>query len=409
MPFGTMATDRYVGIDYDRMRKYRLKRTQEQMKKDGIDLLMTWDPYSIRYTTGAYVTVPNRFATAQCVMVPAEGDPYAYVLASFNPFALQEDMPWMKKKVWSNLGSIRFAKHTGDLHKYKTAINTIMDENKIKNPVVGLDGCINQLLVGALLEEMGIKNYKDATTTMFKARSIKNQDEIACMKMATKMADAAFADIADAIRPGIRECDIVGIGMKKFYELGADEAQEFVVASGPRTNPLYVDFTDRIIGVGDLIAVDVNGNSFNGYKSCYYRTFCCGTATQQQQDGFKIAKDMLYDGMEQVKPGNKLSDITAAWPKTPELWGFDDWQHCRGFVLGHGLGLSLHEGPEMFWPWYMAEDEVLEEGMVMAIETYYGPKGGNWGVRLEEEVVVTKDGFELITNFPVDGIINCWR
>jgi Xaa-Pro dipeptidase len=256
---------------------------------------------------------------------------------------------------------------------------------------------------------MGITNYIDGTSTMFRARAIKNQDEIACMRMATNMADAAFADIADAIRPGLRECDIVAIGMKKFYEMGADETQEFVVASGPRTNPLYIDYTDRSIGAGDLIAVDVNGNSFNGYKSCYYRTFSCGKASQEKKDGFKIAKDMMYDGMAQVKAGNHLSDITGAWPKTPEMWGFDDWQNCRGFVLGHGLGLSLHEAPEMFWPWYIAEDVQLEEGMVMAIETYYGPKGGDWGVRLEENIVVTKDGYELLTKFPIDGIIECWR
>jgi Xaa-Pro dipeptidase len=315
----------------------------------------------------------------------------------------------MKNKVWSNLGSIRFATNTGDLAKYKKAINTIMDENGMKNPKVALDGCVNQFLVAQLLKEMGITNYIDGTGTMFRARAIKNQDEIACMKMATNMADAAFADITDAIRPGLRECDIVGIGMKKLYEMGADEVQEFVCASGPRTNPLYIDFTDRSIAPGDLIAVDINGNSFNGYKSCYYRTFCCGKATQEQKDGYKIARDMMYDGMAKVKAGNHITDITAAWPKTPEMWGFDDWQNCRGFVLGHGLGLSLHEGPEMFWPWYIAENETLEEGMVMAIETYYGPKGGNWGVRLEEEIVVTKDGYELITKFPVDELMECWR
>lgn len=409
MPHGTMSSDRYVGIDYDRMRKYRLKRTQDQMKQDGIDLLISWDPYTIRYTTGAYVTVPNRYMSASSVMVPAEGDPYAYVLASFSPFALQQQMPWMKGKVWSNLGSIKFAQETAAFGKYKTALLNIIDENKMTKPLVALDGCVNESLFKQFLAENGVSKIVNGTHTMFKARAIKNPDEIACMKMAAKMANAAFSDIADAIRPGIRESELVGIGMKKLYELGADEVQEFVCASGPRTNPLFIDYTDRIIDAGDLIAVDINGNSFNGYKSCYYRTFCCGKASQDQKDGYKIALDMMYDGIKQIKPGNKVSDIIAAWPKTPEMWGYDDWQHCRGFVLGHGLGLSLHEGPEMFWPWYLAEDISLQQGMVMAIETYYGPKGGDWGVRLEEEVVVTGDGYEVITKFPVDQLPECWR
>ena len=84
----------------------------------------------------------------------------------------------------------------------------------------------------------------------------------------------------EAIRPGIRECDLMGIGAKRLYELGADEVQEFVIASGPRTNPLHIDFTDRQVRPGDLVVIDINAACFQGYKSCYYRTFCCGRATQ---------------------------------------------------------------------------------------------------------------------------------
>jgi len=410
MPYGTMASDRYVGVDYDRMRKYRLQRTQDQMKKDGIELLISWDPYTIRYTTGAYVTVPNRYMLASSVIIPAEGDPYAYVLASFSPFALQEQMPWMKGKVWSNLGSIKFAQTTDALVRYKDAIKKVLDENQLRNPVVALDGCVNDTLFKAFLAENGITEIRNGTHTMFNARAIKNPDEIACMKHAAKNADAAFADIADAIRPGVRECELVGIGMKKLYDLGCDEAQEFVCSSGPRTNPLFVDFTDRIIGPGELVCVDINGNSYNGYKTCVYRTFSCGKASQEQKDGYKIALDMLNDGINQVKPGNTTRDIVKHWPKSPEFWGYDDWQHCRGFALGHGLGLSLHESPEMFWPWYLPKEQELEVGMVMAIETYYGPKVGKWGgVRLEQQVVVTEDGFELINQFPIDELTECWR
>jgi Xaa-Pro dipeptidase len=341
-------------------------------------------------------------------MIPVEGDPYAYVLASFSPFALQEQMPWMKGKVWSNLGSIKFAQTTEALGRYKDAINKVLDENKMKNPVVALDGCVNETLFKAFLAENGITKVVNGTHTMFNARAIKNEDEIACLKMAAKMADAAFVDIADAIKPGVRECELVGIGMNRLYALGSDETQEFVCASGPRTNPLFVDFTDRIVDAGDLLCIDVNGASYNGYKTCYYRTFSCGKASQEKKDGYKIALDMMYDGIKQVKPGNKVSDLVSVWPKTPELWGYSDWQHCRGFVLGHGLGLALHEAPEMFWPWYIPQDTVFEEGMHMAIETYYGKKGGSWGVRLEEQLVVTKDGYEVITNFPVDELTECW-
>ena len=410
MPYGTMATDRYVGIDYDRMRKYRLKRTQEQMKKDSIDLLITWDPYSIRYTTGAYVTVPNRYASAQCAIIPVEGDPWAFVLASFDPFALQGQMPWMKGKVQSALGSIKFANKIQELPKYVNAIENILAENNMsKDIMVGLDGCGGELLFAELLNSIGIKNYCNATDTMFLARAIKNQDEIACLRYSCHMADAAFADIADAIRPGIRECDLVGIGMKKLYEMGADECLEFVCASGPRTNPLFIDFTDRAIAPGELICVDINGASFQGYKTCYYRTFSCGKASQGQKDAYKRCHDEMYAAIEKIKPGVTTSEIVSVWPTDSKEFGYSSWQHCRGFYLGHGLGLGLQEGPKMFWNWNYGENEVLQEGMVLAMETYYGPKGAGYGIRLEEDIVVTKDGYELLTKFPVDGIVECWR
>ncbi len=410
MPYGTMASDRYVGIDYDRMRKYRLARTQEQMKKDGIDLLISWDPYTIRYTTGAYETVPNRAAAAQCVIVPVEGDPWAFVLASFDPFALQRQMPWMKGKVQSALGSIKFAKSTAELPKYVKAINEIMEENGMsKDIVIGLDGCAGELLFTELLREMGLNNYRNATSCMFHARSIKNEDEIACLRYSCHMADAAFADIADAIRPGIRECDLVGIGMKRLYEMGADECLEFVCASGPRTNPLFIDFTDRAIAPGDLVCVDINGASFQGYKTCYYRTFSCGKASQAQKDAYKRCRDELYAAMALIKHGARTSEVVAPWPTDPRTVGHESWQNCRGFYLGHGLGLGLQEGPEMFWNWNTGLNEELKEGMVLAIETYYGPPGSGFGIRLEEDIVVTKDGYELLTKFPVDELTECWR
>jgi Xaa-Pro dipeptidase len=404
-----MATDRYIGINFARMREYRLKCAKETMAKAGVDLVITWDPYSIRYITAGYVTVPCRFISSQSVILPVNGDPHAYIATSFSRFALREEMPWMKDKVWNNLGSIRQAQTTAELFRYKEAISSMIKEHGLKNPKVALDGCCNQMLLIALLEEMGIKNVVNGTNLMFDARAIKNQDEIECLRLACESADAAFEDIRLAIRPGIRECDLLGLGMKRLYEMGADETEEFVVASGPRTNPLHIDFTDRAIAPGDLVVVDINGNSYNGYKSCYYRTFVCGKPTQEQKDAYKITKDMMYEGMAGIKAGATAADITKGWPKTPEFWGYDDWQNCRGFACGHGIGLSLHEAPNMFFPFSTATiNPVLEENMVIAVETWYGKRGGKFGVRLEEDLVVTKDGYDLLTKYPVDELIPCW-
>jgi Xaa-Pro dipeptidase len=283
-----------------------------------------------------------------------------------------------------------------------------MDEHGIRKETLGIDGTTSQLLVAEAFKDANIK-VVDAKTTMLEARKIKSQDEIACIRIACAMADAAFADIADAIRPGVAECELVGIGMKKLYSLGADETMEFVCVSGPLTNPLRIDFTDRLVQPGDLVVVDINGNSFNGYKSCYYRTFCCGRATAEQKAIYEECRAMMYAGMAGVKAGNTTWDISKNWPNSPKYWGYEDWLDVGGYAIGHGLGLGLHEDPFVHHILNQLKTETLEEGMVFALETWTGKKGGRDGVRLEEMVAVTKDGYELLTHWPVAELMECWR
>lgn len=148
-----------------------------------------------------------------------------------------------------------------------------------------------------------------------------------------------------------------------------------------------------------------------GYKSCYYRTFVCGEATALQKQVYEDCRAMMYAGMEGIKAGNSTADIVKGWPQSPKYWGYDNWLDVAGYALGHGLGLSLHEAPQFFRPYTSAAAHtVLEEGMVMAVETWTGgvdPKYGPFGVRLEEDIVVTKDGYELLTKFPVETITEC--
>jgi Xaa-Pro dipeptidase len=331
-------------------------------------------------------------------------------MTSFSPYAMRQELPWLKDKIWAGmpLNTGKWNKKVEDLEPVVKKVVDIMAEHGISNEIVGLDGCSSELL---MQEAFGNKKIDvvDAKRAMLEARTIKSQDEIECMRIAASMAEAAFADIAAAIRPGLTECELMGIGMKTLYSLGADETQEFVVASGPRTNPLHIDFTDRQIRPGDLVIVDINGNSFHGYKSCYYRTFCCGKASEEQKEIYEENRDMIYAGMSAVKAGNTTLDICEKWPTSASYWGYDKWDDVFGYAVGHGLGISLHEFPVISYPISKAEPIRLEEGMVMAVETWTGKKGGKNGVRLEEEVVVTKDGYDLLTKFPVDQITECWN
>jgi Xaa-Pro aminopeptidase len=117
---------------------------------------------------------------------------------------------------------------------------------------------------------------------------------------------------------------------------------------------------------------------------------------------------MLYAAMSAIKAGNTTWDICEKWPSSPSYWGYDTWEDVAALAVGHGIGISLHELPFFSYPRAKANPMKLEEGMVLALETWAGKRGGKDGVRLEEDVLVTKDGYELLTKFPIDKLIECW-
>ncbi|MDR1571888.1 MAG: Xaa-Pro peptidase family protein [Clostridiales Family XIII bacterium] len=404
--FGTNATDRLEGINYERMRGYRLERTRAMMRKHGIGTIVTWEAWDMRYIAAVYATVPCRWFESQFVILPVNGDPHVYGMTSFSPYVMREEMPWLKGKIFASPGSTKMNNTVEGIEGVIKTIEAVVREHGLENEPVGLDGCTSEFLVGEALSRVGLKAV-DAKRCMFEARMIKSRDEIECVRTACTTAEAAFDAIKRAIRPGVKECELVGIGMERLYALGADETQEFVCSSGPRTNPLHVDFTDRMIRPGDLVIVDINGNSWQGYKSCYYRTFSCGKATQEQKEVYEDCRAMMYEGMKYIKAGVPASDVYKGFPQSPAYWGYGRWEDVAPYMLVHGLGLSLHELP---WQWKSADrdsDMAFEEGMVLAIETWTGKPGGDFGVRLEENVAVTKDGYELLTKYQVDSIIEC--
>jgi Xaa-Pro dipeptidase len=179
--------------------------------------------------------------------------------------------------------------------------------------------------------------------------------------------------------------------------------------SGENTNPYGWTFSDRMIRPGDLVYIDVDGASYQGYKTCIYRTFCCGKATNEQKDLFAEAKEMLDAGMSVVKDGATDYDVLEKWPDSPQYWGYDSWFDVVPYACGHGLGVTLHDRPMVLFSHRALglPPQEIKEGMVMAFETYAGKKGGKDGVRIEDMVLVTKEGYELLSLFPQE-LIECW-
>jgi Xaa-Pro dipeptidase len=251
------------------------------------------------------------------------------------------------------------------------------------------------------LQRLGLK-VVDGQQTMLEAREIKNIDEIALLNRAAAMVDGAYQVINDMLRPGVRENDVVAEVNKFLYVHGSDDVEAINAISGERCNPHPHNFTDRMIRPGDQAFFDIL-QSFMGYRTCYYRTFNVGRATASQRDAYKKAREWLDDAMARIKPGASTADICAAFPKAEEF-GFPDEMSAFGLQFAHGLGLALHERPMISRVVSMEHPTEIKEGMVFAIETYCPATDGYSAARIEEEVVVTDRGCQVISLFPAEEL-----
>ncbi len=278
-------------------------------------------------------------------------------------------------------------------------IQSILREHGVADLPLGVDIAETPMLLE--LQRVGIE-VRDAQQVMLDARLIKSADEIALLSTAAAMVDGVYQDISEALKPGVRENEIVALANKRLYEMGSDDVEAINAVSGERCNPHPHNFSDRLIRPGDQAYFDVI-QSFNGYRTCYYRTFAVGRATQAQRDAYTQARQWIDAAIDIVRPGTSTDQIARLWPKANDF-GFANEMAAFGLQFGHGLGLGLHERPIISRLNSLTHPVELREGMVFALETYCPASDGYSAARIEEEVVVTADGAAVLTLFPAEEL-----
>jgi Xaa-Pro aminopeptidase len=271
----------------------------------------------------------------------------------------------------------------------------------IENKPIGID--IMELPMLRALEAEGIE-VVDGQQALLDAREIKTPDEIELLKLSAAMVDATYVDIVRAIRPGTRENELVAIANDRLFRMGSERVECVNSVSGPRGRPHSHTFSDRLIQPGDMVFLDIM-HSYNGYRTCYYRTFVCGEPNHHQIDAYEKASKWLSASIDMIRPGVTPDEVASVWPDAQEF-GYRDEDEAFLLQYGHGVGLSLWERP-IISKRYRGQNQPLKEGMVFALETWCGAADGSGAARIEEEVVITKDGCEVITNFPSDRLISC--
>jgi Xaa-Pro dipeptidase len=251
------------------------------------------------------------------------------------------------------------------------------------------------------LQKLGVE-VRDGQQTMLAAREVKSIDELILLNMAAAMVDGVYQDIAEALKPGVKESEIVALATARLYGMGSDCVEAINAISGERCSPHPHNFTDRLIRPGDQAFFDII-QSYMGYRTCYYRTFNVGMATGPQRDAYRRAREWMDRAIDLLKPGVSSDHIARSFPTADEI-GFGSEMDAFGLNFCHGLGLGLHERPLVSRLNSLADPIELKVGMVFAVETYCPASDGYSAARIEEEVILTPTGPKVISLYPAQEL-----
>ena len=398
---GHMGVDYEERVDFARLREYRVARANAALAASECGAFLLFDFYNIRYTTQTWIGGALGDKMIRYALLFRDRDP---ILWDFGSAVRHHQLysTWLPEENWRP-GFLGFrgavAPEAGLMRDAVTEIKSLLTEAGVADAPLGLDIVEPPFLFE--LERQGIA-VRDAQQAMLDARVIKSPDEIMLLNQAAAMVDGVYQDIAEMLRPGVRENEIVALANKRLYELGSDQVEAVNSISGERCNPHPHNFTDRLIRPGDQAFFDII-HSFNGYRTCYYRTFAVGSATTGQHDAYTQAREWMDTAIDAIKPGVSTNVVARVLPRA-EDFGFPSELAAFGLQFAHGLGLGLHERPIISRLNSLANPIELEAGMVFAMETYCPAADGISAARIEEEVVVTDYGTEILTKFPAQRL-----
>ena len=399
--FGLMGVDWEERVNLERLRQDRLARVKKRLKESEMGALLCFDMNNIRYITATHIGTWAMDKLVRFTLLPQDDEP---IIWDFGSAARHHQIycPWLGERSRAGISTLRGATSpaSGLAQDVARKIRLELEARKLQNEPVGVD--VVEIPVLFALQAEGIK-VVDCQQLMLEIRKIKTQDEITLLNTACMMVDSAYEELYREMRPGIRENECVGIVSKVLYDLGSEHVEGVNAISGERCSPHPHVYTDRVLRPGDPAFFDIL-HSYNGYRTCYYRTFAIGSASAAQVDAYKRCRDYMDEAISIVKPGITTADVVKLWPKAEEF-GFANEEAAFALQYGHGVGLSIWEKPIFSRLVSLDNPEVIEEGMVFALETYWPASDGWSAARIEEELVVTSDGCEAITRFPAEKLM----
>jgi Xaa-Pro aminopeptidase len=382
-------------IDMRALRVNRAARMREAMRKHDIPICLFFNPANIRYVTGTDVMgVWTASTFARYCLFAVDHDPIL--------FEYRTSMHVSQKLVREVRPAISW-QHTGSLgreraKRWAASIKSAMAELGCAGAPLAVDK-LDGFGFMALADE-GIRVADPGPATV-DAREIKTPEEVQLMIINCAIADVMFANFEAAIRPGVREYELLAVLSDTLLRHHGEFIFTRLVASGTNTNPWMSEAHDKIVQPGDLVGIDTDANGYEGYVLDISRTFLCGDeGTPGQKEAYRIAYDCVNGMRELMKPGMTFEEFSLAAPKLPE-----GYINNRYGTMVHQAGLE-DEGPSIPYPEDRREDSpgdrIIQENMIFCLECYAGKDGESYGVKLEDQVLVTKDGAISLNTYPFD-------
>src|SRR5579859_2572584 len=396
--YGLNGVDWEERVNFERLRTERLARIKKLLKESEMGALLCFDMNNIRYITATHIGTWAMDKLARFSLLPQDDEP---IMWDFGSAARHHQLycPWLGERSRAGISTLRGAMlpEAGRAEDVARKIRIELEQRGLLNEPVGVDAI--ELPVFFALQAEGIK-VVDGQQLMQQARVIKTQDEMTLLATACMMVDAAYDELYRAMKPGMRENECVGLVAKVLYDLGSEFVEGVNAISGERANPHPHVYTDRAMRPGDPAYFDII-HSYNGYRTCYYRTFAIGSASQALVDAYKRSRELLDIAIDAIKPGVTTAEVASLWPAATEF-GFPDEESAFALQFGHGCGLSHWEKPIFSRLVSLEHPEVIEENMCFALETFWPSTDGWSAARIDEQLVVTKEGCEVITRFPAE-------
>lgn len=378
--FGQMQVDWETRIDFEKMRRERLQKARDAMVKNSVDYLILLRLENARYVTGIkrlyWPTI--RLGGGPVVVLPREGLPGIWIT---DPNFSGKTLSWFPRDRFRDPPEMELE------NEVESFINDMVDMfgKPIERARIGVD-IWSPAMHTVFPKRLPHATMMDGYKVMIEAEMIKTAEEQLCMKMAYVMSEAGMQAAVDILKPGVRECELVGTCFHKFWELGSETTQcSQAVSSGPGTFPYRRFHTDRIIQMGELVNLDF-GACYNGYFGDFSRAFVCGkNPNAAQLDLLRKAYETQMEGLSVIKPGYTATELCK--------------QASRKH-LGHGIGIAAFQPPHL----NITDDKVvLQPGMMFSIDCLT-TKEGVGGIHVEDQVIITEKGCEVYTTYPYLGI-----